>query len=86
MEERRWLGSVPEQADRWAGGQRVVALNALLPPCLTCCLSMPCRAAQTNVGRQLKEMLQIPDQSKIGFMAHSDAKRDDRRAKERYTV
>lgn len=41
---------------------------------------------QTNVGRQLKEMLQIPEQSKIGFMAHSDAKRDDRRAKERYTV
>ncbi|KAI7836896.1 hypothetical protein COHA_009228 [Chlorella ohadii] len=43
-------------------------------------------ALQTNVGRQLKEMLQIPDQAKIGFMAHSDAKRDDRRAKERYTV
>ncbi len=43
-------------------------------------------ALQTNVGRQLKEMLQIPDQAKIGFMAHADAKRDDRRAKERYTV
>ena len=41
---------------------------------------------QTNVGRQLKEMLQIPDQARIGFMAHNDAKRDDRRAKERYTV
>lgn len=46
----------------------------------------PSHPAQTNVGRQLKEMLQVPDQAKIGFMAHSDAKRDDRRAKERYTV
>ena len=52
------------------------------PPALPCLPARP----QTNVGRQLKEMLQIPDQSKIGFMAHSDAKRDDRRAKERYTV
>lgn len=46
----------------------------------------PACPPQTNVGRQLKEMLQIPDQARIGFMAHSDAKRDDRRAKERYTV
>ncbi|KAI3429655.1 hypothetical protein D9Q98_005740 [Chlorella vulgaris] len=43
-------------------------------------------ALQTNVGRQLKEMLMIPDTVKMGFMAHSDAKRDDRRAKERYVV
>lgn len=43
-------------------------------------------AAQVGIGRQLKEFLNIPETVKIGFMAHSDAKKDDRRAKERYTV
>ena len=49
-------------------------------------LRTPLAWLQTNLGRQLKEMLQVPEQTKLGFMAHSDAKRDDRRAKERYTV
>jgi hypothetical protein len=55
-----------------------------LPLWLSLCL--PSSPLQTNVGRQLKEMLMIPDTVKMGFMAHSDAKRDDRRAKERYVV
>lgn len=43
-------------------------------------------AVQVTVGKQLKEVLSMPDNVKLGFMAHSDAKRDDRRAKDRYTV
>ncbi|KAK9818154.1 hypothetical protein WJX72_007894 [[Myrmecia] bisecta] len=43
-------------------------------------------AAQVSVGKQLKKILDLPDTVKIGFMAHSDAKRDDRKAKDRYLV
>lgn len=41
---------------------------------------------QVGLGKQLKEILNMPDTVKLGFMAHSDAKRDDKRAKDRYTV
>lgn len=41
---------------------------------------------QVGIGKQLKEFLNIPETVKIGFMAHSDAKREERRAKERYSV
>lgn len=37
---------------------------------MRCCFPLLLLRLQTNVGRQLKEMLQIPDQAKIGFMAH----------------
>ena len=43
-------------------------------------------AAQVAIGKQLKEIFGLPDTSRLGFLAHSDAKRDDRKAKDRYTV
>ena len=71
---------------RASPGARIRHRDVYPPSCPLSCPAPASPHLQTNLGRQLKEMLQIPDQSKIGFMAHSDAKRDDRRAKERYTV
>ena len=42
-------------------------------------------AAQISIGRQLKEIFGMPEQSKLGYLVHSDAKRADRKAKDRYT-
>jgi translation initiation factor 4E len=42
-------------------------------------------AAQVAIGRQLKEIFGMPDQAKIGFMAHNDAK-NQKKAMERYSV
>lgn len=43
-------------------------------------------AAQVAIGKQLKEIFGIPDNVRMGFLAHSDAKRDDKKAKDRYSV
>jgi translation initiation factor 4E len=43
-------------------------------------------AAQVAIGKQLKEIFGMPETARLGFLAHSDAKRDDRKAKDRYTV
>jgi translation initiation factor 4E len=43
-------------------------------------------AVQVAIGKQLKEIFKIPDTLKLSFLAHSDAKRDERKAKDRYTV
>lgn len=43
-------------------------------------------AVQVAIGKQLKETFGMPDNVKMGFLVHADAKRDDRRAKDRYTV
>lgn len=43
-------------------------------------------AAQVAIGKQLKEIFGMPDTVRMGFLVHADAKRDDRKAKDRYTV
>lgn len=42
-------------------------------------------AAQISIGKQLKEIFNMPETAKLGFLVHGDAKAD-RRAKDRYTV
>ncbi|KAK2075648.1 hypothetical protein QBZ16_001756 [Prototheca wickerhamii] len=42
-------------------------------------------AVQVAIAKQIKEVLQLPENAKIGFMAHSDAKQSSK-AKDRYTV
>ncbi|KAL6774336.1 EIF4E [Auxenochlorella protothecoides x Auxenochlorella symbiontica] len=42
-------------------------------------------AVQVAIAKQLKEVLQMSDHAKIGFMAHSDAKQSNK-PKDRYTV
>ena len=41
---------------------------------------------QVAIGRHLKDILDIPESEKIGYMVHDDAIRLERRAKDRYTV
>eukprot|EP00244_Chara_vulgaris_P006778 TRINITY_DN2558_c0_g1_i1.p1 TRINITY_DN2558_c0_g1~~TRINITY_DN2558_c0_g1_i1.p1 ORF type:complete len:234 (-),score=41.83 TRINITY_DN2558_c0_g1_i1:208-909(-) len=43
-------------------------------------------SAQMSIGRQWKEVLDFGDQVKIGYVVHEDAKKLDKRAKDRYTV
>ncbi|BDA46266.1 Eukaryotic translation initiation factor 4E-1 [Coccomyxa sp. Obi] len=45
-------------------------------------------AAQVSIGKQLKQILDLDTSAtgRIGYLAHSDAKRDDRKAKDRYLV
>eukprot|EP00899_Mesostigma_viride_P022592 jgi/Mesvir1/3517/Mv11993-RA.1 len=42
--------------------------------------------SQCNVGRQLKQFLDIPDNSRIGYLVHEDAMKMEKKARERYTV
>eukprot|EP01112_Ceratiomyxa_fruticulosa_P000952 TRINITY_DN1089_c0_g1_i1.p1 TRINITY_DN1089_c0_g1~~TRINITY_DN1089_c0_g1_i1.p1 ORF type:complete len:243 (+),score=36.65 TRINITY_DN1089_c0_g1_i1:436-1164(+) len=39
-----------------------------------------------NMGRSLKRILEIPDQSSIGYAVHSDAIKNSKTQKDRYTV
>lgn len=41
---------------------------------------------QMSIGKELKEMLNLPDTKRIGYLVHEDAKTLDRRAKDRYQV
>jgi translation initiation factor 4E len=43
-------------------------------------------AAQVAIGKQLKEIFGMPDNVRMGYLVHADAKRDERKAKDRYTV
>jgi len=43
-------------------------------------------AVQVAIGKQLKEIFNMPENARLGFLVHADAKRDDRKAKDRYTV
>lgn len=43
-------------------------------------------AAQISIGKQLKEIFGMPENARLGFLVHADAKRADRKAKDRYTV
>ena len=43
-------------------------------------------AEQVAIGRHFKDVLEIADGEKIGYMVHDDAIRLERRAKDRYTV
>lgn len=43
-------------------------------------------AAQVAIGKQLKEIFNMPENVKMGFMAHADAKKNDKNAKDKYTV
>lgn len=43
-------------------------------------------ADQMAIGRHFKNILEMPDNEKIGYLVHDDAIRLDRRAKDRYTV
>ncbi len=41
---------------------------------------------QVTLGKQLKQVMNVEEGTRIGFMAHDDAIRLDRKAKDRYTV
>lgn len=43
-------------------------------------------AAQLAVGRSMKGVLDVGDQTKLGYLLHDDAIRLDRKAKDRYSV
>jgi translation initiation factor 4E len=43
-------------------------------------------AVQVAIGKHLKEIFGIPGTVNIGYLVHADAKRDDKKAKDRYTV
>lgn len=43
-------------------------------------------AAQISLGKQFRQFLEIPDQERIGYLSHYDAKNLDRKAKDKYTV
>jgi translation initiation factor 4E len=43
-------------------------------------------AAQISIGKQLKEIFGMPENARLGYLVHADAKRADKRAKDRYTV
>ena len=43
-------------------------------------------AAQIAIGKQLKETLEMGESARIGFLAHQDAMKLDRRAKDRFTI
>ena len=43
-------------------------------------------AAQVAIGKQLKETFGMPDNVRMGYLVHADAKRDERKAKDRYSV
>ena len=43
-------------------------------------------AAQVAIGKQLRETFGMPDAVKMGYLVHQDAMRDERKAKDRYTV
>jgi translation initiation factor 4E len=41
---------------------------------------------QVKLGRQLKSFLDLGESVKVGYMAHDDAIKMDRKATERYTL
>lgn len=43
-------------------------------------------AAQVSIAKQLKKILDLADSQRLGFLAHNDAKNQDRKAKDRYVV
>lgn len=43
-------------------------------------------AAQVSIAKELKKVLGIEDSVKLGYLTHSDAKSNDKRAKDRYLV
>eukprot|EP00232_Nephroselmis_pyriformis_P028732 CAMPEP_0182854032 /NCGR_PEP_ID=MMETSP0034_2-20130328/1018_1 /TAXON_ID=156128 /ORGANISM="Nephroselmis pyriformis, Strain CCMP717" /LENGTH=207 /DNA_ID=CAMNT_0024984825 /DNA_START=65 /DNA_END=688 /DNA_ORIENTATION=- len=43
-------------------------------------------AVQVTVGKDLKTLLDLSDSTRIGFLAHSDAMKMDRKAKDRYPL
>jgi len=43
-------------------------------------------AVQVGIGRQFKAALELPEASKIGYIAHDDSLKMDKKARDRYTV
>ena len=43
-------------------------------------------AAQVAIGKQIKEIFGMPETARLNYLVHADAKRDERKAKDRYTV
>jgi translation initiation factor 4E len=43
-------------------------------------------AAQLSVGKQMKQVLDLNDSTKLGYMLHEDAMQQDRKAKDRYII
>lgn len=41
---------------------------------------------QIHIGKKMKEYLDVGDGVKIGYLVHEDAKQNDKRPKDRYTV
>lgn len=41
-------------------------------------------AVQVSLGKQFKQVLDIPETTKIGYLTHKDAKAGDRRSKDKY--
>ena len=43
-------------------------------------------AGQISIGKALKQCMDLPETSSIGYLTHADAKRLDKKAKDRYVL